>query len=135
MAIGLLVTARYVRWRLVETVLSADPQAGAGLWVWTVFLIELVALMSFSITYLLLTRTSDRLEEADQHEHRLRRQPAHTLPRVDVFLCTYNEDLDVLEGPILAASNMDYPNFTVWVLDDGRRPWLRDFARRTAWAI
>src|SRR5262249_1537570 len=23
--------------------------------------------------------------------------------------------------------SMDYPNFTVWVLDDGRRPWLRDF--------
>ena len=53
--------------------------------------------------------------------------PAATLPHVDVFLCTYNEDLEILEGPILAARNMDYPNFTVWVLDDGRRAWLRDF--------
>ena len=23
---------------------------------------------------------------------------------------------------------MDYPNFRVWVLDDGNREWLRDYA-------
>ena len=75
----------------------------------------------------MLTRTSDHTAEADGHERRLRRSPASTLPRVDVFLCTYNEGLEVLEGPIIAAKGMDYPNFTVWVLDDGRRGWLRDF--------
>ncbi|HKM53007.1 MAG TPA: glycosyltransferase, partial [Isosphaeraceae bacterium] len=53
--------------------------------------------------------------------------PASALPRVDVFLCTYNEGIEVLEGPIIAAKGMDYPNFTLWVLDDGRRSWLRDF--------
>ena len=125
--IGLLVTARYMWWRLVETVLPADPLTGAGVWVWIVFLVELAALMNASVTYLMLTRSSDRREEANNHERRLRQLPAQSLPRVDVFLCTYDEDLEILEGPILAARNMDYPNFTVWVLDDGRRVWLRDF--------
>jgi cellulose synthase (UDP-forming) len=125
--LGLVVTARYLSWRLVVTVLPADPSTGAGIWVWIVFLVELAALMNASVTYLMLTRTSDRRDEANKHERHLRQQPARTLPRVDVFLCTYNEDLEVLEGPILAARNMDYPNFTVWVLDDGRRVWLRDF--------
>ena len=127
--IGLLVTTRYVRWRLVETVLPADPLTGAGVWVWIVFLVELVALINASVTLLTLAHTTDRSDEASKHERRLRQMPAHAVPRVDVFLCTYNEDLEVLEGPILAARNMDYPNFTVWVLDDGRRAWLRDFCK------
>ena len=127
LAVGLVVTVRYLYWRLVQTVLPADPWTGAGLWIWTVFLFELAALANCSITYLMLTRTSDHTAEADAHEHRLRRSPAWKLPRVDVFLCTYNEGIEVLEGPIVAAKHMDYPNFKVWVLDDGRRDWLRAF--------
>ena len=42
--ICLLITARYLRWRLVDTVLPADPLTGAGVWVWMVFLGELVAI-------------------------------------------------------------------------------------------
>jgi cellulose synthase (UDP-forming) len=126
-ALGLSVTARYLNWRLVETVLPADPRTVAGLWVWIVFLFESAALVNAGIIYLMLTRTSDHTPEADAHERRLRRSPASSLPRVDVFRCTYNEGPEVLEGPIIAAKNMDYPNFTVWVLDDGRRGWLRDF--------
>ena len=127
LAVGLCLTARYLCWRLVVTVMPVDPRTGAGLWIWIVFLFELAALVNCGITYLMLMRTSDHTAEADGHESRLRRSPASALPRVDVFLCTYNEGLDVLEGPIIAAKGMDYPNFTVWVLDDGRRGWLREF--------
>src|SRR5262249_49323771 len=100
---------------------------GAGLWVWIVFFFELAALGNSGITSLMLTRTTDHTATADRLEGRLRRRPASALPHVDVFICTYNEGLDVLEGPIIAARSLDYPNFTVWVLDDGRRAWLRDF--------
>jgi cellulose synthase (UDP-forming) len=127
MSIGGVLTARYLAWRLAYTVGPADPMTWGGTWVWTVFLFELAALVNAGVTNLMLTRTSDHTAEADRHERRLRRLPASALPRVDVFLCTYNEGLEVLEGPIIAAKGMAYPNFTVWVLDDGRRPWLREF--------
>jgi cellulose synthase (UDP-forming) len=36
----------------------------------------------------------------------------------------------VLEPTILAAAAIDYPRFAVWVLDDTRRDWLRDYCAR-----
>lgn len=50
--------------------------------------------------------------------------PVGTLS-VDVFIPTYNEDATVLRPTILACRDMRYPHRT-YVLDDGRRPWLRD---------
>ena len=47
-----------------------------------------------------------------------------TRPLVDVLICTYNEDRAILERTIIGAMGMNYPNFRVWVLDDGRRDWL-----------
>jgi cellulose synthase (UDP-forming) len=126
-AIALSLSVRYLGWRLMDTVWPADPLTPSGLWVWAVFSFELAAIVNSGVTFLMLTRTSDHTAAADRHELRLRRLPASALPPVDVFLCTYNEGLDVLEGPIIAARSLDYPNFTVWVLDDGRRPWLRAF--------
>jgi cellulose synthase (UDP-forming) len=125
--VSLSVTVRYLDWRLMQTVLPTDPLSTAGVWIWIVFLFELAALANASITNLMLTRTTDRSGEADRHEWRLRRLTGSRLPRVDIFICTYNEGLEVLEGPIISAKGMQYPNFTVWVLDDGRRSWLRDF--------
>ncbi|WP_169978947.1 glycosyltransferase [Tautonia rosea] len=127
LSVALAITVRYLDWRLMQTVRPVDPSTWAGLWIWTVFGFEVAALINCAVTYLMLTRTSDHSSEADNHERRLRRLPTARLPRVDVFLCTYNEGIEVVEGPILAAKGMDYPNFTVWVLDDGRRDWLRDF--------
>jgi cellulose synthase (UDP-forming) len=43
---------------------------------------------------------------------------------VDIFIPTYNEDLSILRMTILGALNVRYPHET-WVLDDGRRPELR----------
>ncbi len=44
---------------------------------------------------------------------------------VDIFIPTYNEDLSILRMTILGALNVRYPHET-WVLDDGRRPALRE---------
>lgn len=47
--------------------------------------------------------------------------------RVDVFVPTYNEDLDIVRRTALAARAMDYPHQT-WILDDGNRPAMRELA-------
>src|SRR5260370_37165083 len=48
-------------------------------------------------------------------------------PRVDLFISKYDEPLEILEKSILPALALDYPDATVWVLDDTRRTWLRDY--------
>ena len=47
--------------------------------------------------------------------------------RADLHL---NEEQRILEHTILGAMGMDYPNFRTWVLDDGRRPWLKALCER-----
>lgn len=126
-AVVWLVVARYLTWRIVTTVLPADgPWYEIG-WIWLCLAVELAALFDAFILYLLFLRTSDRRGEADRHEARLRAALPDSLPSVDVYIPTYNESADILEKTITGALCLDYPNFNIWVLDDGRRPWLKDF--------
>ncbi len=121
------VVARYLHWRLYETVL---PARGTGLevgWIWLCFSVELLAFADQLLLYLMFLRPTDRRAEADAHEARLRGTSPDQLPTVDVLIPTYNEPLEVLEKTIIGALCLDYPNFVVWVLDDGRRPWLKAF--------
>lgn len=122
-----LVVARYLSWRVFTTVLPASGEWYEVAWVWFCFAIESFALFDAFILYLCFLRTTDRRAEADGHETRLRSVPIDEAPSVDVYIPTYSEPLDVLEKTITGALCLDYPNFTVWVLDDGRRPWLKAF--------
>jgi cellulose synthase (UDP-forming) len=122
-----LVVARYLAWRIFETVLPATGQWVEVAWIWFCFVIEAFAVFDAFILYLCFLRTSDHRAEADGHERRLRSTAASTLPSVDVYIPTYSEPLDVLEKTITGALCLDYPNISVWILDDGRRPWLKAF--------
>jgi cellulose synthase (UDP-forming) len=122
-----VVLLRYVTWRVVDTVLPADGAWYEIAWIWLCLAIELLALFDASILYLTFLRRSDRTAEADRHERRLRALPSDALPSVDVFVPTYNEPIEILEKTITGALCLDYANVMLWVLDDGRRPWLRDY--------
>ena len=122
-----LVIARYLDWRLFTTVMPVKGEWYQVGWVWFCFVIEILALFDALILYLAFLRTSDRRAEADHHEARLRALPPQELPSVDVYIPTYDEPMDVLEKSITGALCLDYPNFKVWVLDDGRRPWVKAF--------
>ncbi len=126
-AIVWMIIARYLDWRLFSTVLPARGAWYEVGWVWICFIIELLALADALILYIVFLRTSDRHAEADGHEARLRALPPDKLPSVDVYIPTFNEPLEVLEKTITGARCLDYPNFSVWALDDGRRPWLKEF--------
>ena len=122
-----LVVGRYLNWRLFTTVVPASGTWYEVGWVWFCFAVELLAICDAMIIYITFLRTTDRRVEADIHEAHLRSTPPDELPSVDVYIPTYNEPLEVLEKTVTGALCLDYPNFQVWVLDDGRRPWLRDF--------
>jgi cellulose synthase (UDP-forming) len=124
---ALLTGVRYLVWRWEETVWPADLASAEGAWYLVVYAVEALSFSSAAIFYVTLTRISDRSAEASRHEDRLRQLPLGRLPSVDVLIPTYNEGLDVLERTIVGALGLDYPNFAVWVLDDGKRDWLRDY--------
>ena len=121
-----LLCLQYLSWRLFSTVWpDNEDSAWAQTWIWGVWGIEVLAFIEVAVFLLIMSRTNTRSEEADQH------QMPNPLPEVDIFIPTYNEPLDVLEKTIVAAAAVDYPNKTVWVLDDGTRDWLRRFCEDT----
>jgi cellulose synthase (UDP-forming) len=126
-AVVWLVIARYLEWRLFTTVMPAGGEWYEVGWVWFCFAVEVLALFDALILYLAFLRTSDRHAEADAHQDRLRSLPPEQTPSVDVYIPTYNESLEVLEKTITGALCIEYANFRIWVLDDGRRPWLKAF--------
>jgi len=121
------VVGWYLQWRLAISVLPAEGTWYEVGWVWVCFAIELLGIADQFILYLTFLRTSDHGSEADRNEARLRILPSAQLPSVDVYIPTYNEPLEVLEKTIIGALCLDYPSLHIWVLDDGRRPWLKAF--------
>jgi cellulose synthase (UDP-forming) len=121
------VTARYLWWRW-NTTLPEEWGTLQGIYILACFAFELVVSADRILGLIVLSRTSDRRREADEGEAWARARPVDLLPSVDVFIPTYNEEPDVLERTIVGAISLDYPNFTVWVLDDGRRSWVANLA-------
>ena len=59
------------------------------------------------------------------------RQPAlsYPIPSIDVFVCTYDESLNVLEATLTGCRALRLPH-TTYLLDDGRRPEVEALAAR-----
>ncbi|GAB3625923.1 cellulose synthase [Pandoraea terrae] len=117
----------YLGWR-VNWTLPAFEFGAASLWAYVFFAFETVAITYTLLSIVVLTRSTDYTATADRAEARLRRRD--DLPAVDIFIATYNEGLDILEKTIVSALAIDYPNFHVWVLDDTRRVWLKEFCEQ-----
>lgn len=125
-SIGLLLLMRYFHWRLTSTLppvgWSADFAAGS------VFLAAETASLSAAIlASIFLCRTRERSSEVEANKAWL---ASIAPPPVDVLICTYNEEEAILERTMIGATGMDYGNYRVWVLDDGRRPWLEELSKR-----
>ncbi|MDX8481523.1 glycosyltransferase [Mesorhizobium sp. VK24D] len=121
----LALTARYLIWRATVTIPPASGPANFAVG-WLFFAIECAAAIGSALSYITLAHTKNRSGEADANLGWLLSRKK--VPLVDVFICTYNEERAILERTMLGALGMTYPNFRVWVLDDGRRPWLAALA-------
>ena len=121
-----LLMGRYLLWRYQYTL---PPMSEPVNWIagWLFIIIETLALASAAIGLLFLSRVRDRSAEADVHEGWER--GGGKSPLIDVLICTYNEEQRIVERTIIGAIGMDYPSYRVWVLDDGKRPWLAKLCR------
>jgi len=125
--IGIALGWRYMTWRIFETIPSADKPVDfvSGV-IFTA--IEALTMIGATASQLFLTRTRNRTAEANCNVPKLLAQL--TLPKVDVLICTYNEDESILERTIIGTLALTYPNFRVWVCDDGRRAWLKELCEK-----
>jgi cellulose synthase (UDP-forming) len=117
----------YALWRWNDTLPPFELSA-QSLWPRLFISFESLAILYTLISIVILFRSSDRTAQADAAEQLLSAENRH--PAVDVFICTYDEPLEILERSILSALALDYANATVWVLDDQRRVWLREYCER-----
>lgn len=129
MAISIALLVRYYYWRTTMTV----PAFGFTLdfVVGILFLfIETTGLFAAILCMLFLSRSRSRSGDVEQNKAWLETMPVK--PLIDLLICTYNEEEAILERTIIGATGMDYPNYRVWVLDDGARPWLRAMCEKLA---
>jgi len=126
LGITAILALRYLFWRVTETLpplgFNADSLASIAF-----VTVEGAALISSLTAYLILTRRRERSGEADENLTWWGDAPP---PRVDLYIATYNEELPVLERTLAGTQALDYPHVRVFVLDDGRREWLREVCAR-----
>jgi cellulose synthase (UDP-forming) len=108
----LLAGVWYFFWR-IYTFVPDSP-----IFFWTVYLAEIYGFISAVLHIFVTWRMTIRVPI-----------PPVSGLKVDVFIPTYNEPVDLVRKTILAATHMDYPHET-WVLDDGRRPEMAELAKR-----
>jgi cellulose synthase (UDP-forming) len=118
----------YAVWRWHDTV-PAFEFSLQNLWQHFFFALEALAIVYTLMSIVILFRNIDRSAQASVAQNRM--QAEGSFPPVDIFICTYDEPLEILERSILTALALDYPDATVWVLDDTRRQWLREYCDRT----
>ena len=103
----------YLVWRMADTWRGAQPVMFVVLLACEVFGLAMLASFVFLAWRIPVSR----------------RPAIGWRPSVDVFVCTYDESLDILGATLVGCDRITYPH-TTWVLDDGRRDEVRRLAER-----
>jgi len=127
-ALLLVLIVRYFVWRTLVTIdLSHWIPATFSL---LIYAIEAIGIVSFilHIPQSIWSNAKQRTAEADRYSQDV--ESGRYLPSVDVFVPTYNEPEQIVCRTVIGCQAMDYPNKTVYILDDGRRPHIRALAEK-----
>jgi len=117
--LNLVVTVRYLWWRATDTLNWAGGwDTAASLALYTA---EIYGFLVVLHHYMIATRS--RVRRAAPPD------PAFS-PAVDVLVPTYNEGMEILYRTLAGCVALDYPNRTIHVLDDGRRPEVAELCRQ-----
>jgi cellulose synthase (UDP-forming) len=126
-SILLLLAARYLVWRTVATLNFSH-------WVSTAFSLllyvnEAICFLSFCLYNIqtIWSNARQRSAQADRYSQDV--LSGRYLPSVDVFIPSYNEPEDIVRRTAIGCQAIEYPNKTVYILDDTRRPHIRELAK------
>ncbi|MBB3773347.1 cellulose synthase (UDP-forming) [Angulomicrobium tetraedrale] len=112
LALGTAIVLRYVYWRTTSTLPPITELGnftiGFMLYIGEMYSVFMLFLSLFVVSSPMPERKAPPIPEGE-------------VPKVDIFVPSYNEDPDLLASTLSAALSIDYPvdRFTVWLLDDG----------------
>ena len=109
---------RYLHWRLSATLNFSTAQAGG------------LSLLLLACEALLLASNLLQLWFSLAPEEPPQPGQLSAAPAVDVLLPSCGEPLAVVERSLRSCLALDYPRFTVWLLDDAARSELQQLAER-----
>ena len=116
--LSIAASARYITWRLTYT-LNFDTTANS---------IACVLLFAAEI-YALLMLLLGHFQTVWPTKRETPRMPSGVRwPWVDVFITTYDEDVDLVRRTAIGCQAIDYPSKHVFILDDGNRPEMESLA-------
>jgi cellulose synthase (UDP-forming) len=122
----ILLGLRYFVWRSLTTLNFSHPMSTTFSLV--VYGAEAICFGSL-LLHTLQTIFSTERQRKRQADSGLAAIAAGTyLPSVDVFVPTYNEPDYIVRRTVMGCQAMDYPNKTIYILDDTRRPHIRALA-------
>lgn len=125
--IVLFLAARYFTWRTVATLNFSHP--ASTIFSLTIYIVEVISFFSCCL-YMLQTiwsTSKQRRMEADRYSQAV--ISGEYLPSVDVLVPTYNEPDYIVRRTVIGCQAMEYPNKTIYILDDTRRPNIKALAR------
>lgn len=119
--LSLTVSCRYIWWRYTATLNWDDPVSlTCGL------------TLLFAETYAWLVLVFGYFQVIWPLNRKPAPLPADTAswPTLDIFIPTYNEELNVVKNTVYASLGLDWPKdkLNIWILDDGGRDLFREFA-------
>jgi len=131
-----IIGVSYVTWRWICT-LNLLTSPFTTFWSYALCIAEILTLAVFTNFGMILFKTSrlkkisiDNKLQKDYYKDFYHNGELITFknycPSVDIFICTLNETIDLLSTTIAACKNIDYPNKKVYVLDDGRREFVKE---------
>ena len=125
---GLLVVAivRYALWRSLSSLNLSNPIDGT--FSLLMYAVEMALVLSALIRLALLFRVKSRKPEADRMSEAV--LAGTYLPSVDILIPTYNEPAAILRRTVIGCQAVDYPRKQVYLLDDGKRPEIRQLAQQ-----
>lgn len=120
--ISIIISTRYIYWRITKTILFTDPVTitfALLLLVAEVYAYAVLILSYFQVCWVL-----------DRKPYPLPEDTA-LWPSVDIFIPSYNEPLDVVKPCLLAALDLDWPKdkLKVHMLDDGSRAEFEKYCK------
>ncbi len=135
----LLMGVMYVSWRWAFT-LNTYESLFTSFWSYAVLVGELITLLVFTNFSLVLIKavTAEKITIDNKLQQDYTKDVYNDknelvtfknyCPSVAIFICTLNEEADLLAITISGCKNIDYPNKQVYVLDDGRREEIKALA-------
>ena len=120
------LTIHYVLWRSLSTLNLSSPLDGA--FSITLFALEMFTLFNSSLQLFLMLKVKDRQKEANALAQHV--VEGNFNPTVDILIPTYDEPEFILKRTVIGCQEIDYEPKTIYLLDDTRRPEIKQLAEQ-----